>query len=244
MFIIYLLLSPLSLILAHMLKSKMTKVSLINLLREARFWLSSLSSVAFCYLAVTVTHLDFTAILNFDFITLLVYLCAAVFFAAIKLILSDAKATQSTLSFLLASLCIAIFLEAIIFNMRAYQTYYYEPIDLMDKTEISSNLQSSNLGNNKYTANAGANATFEILDIDEKIHNIYFDVSATDALGNVFPITVRPSFTDESNELYISTPSQTVTSDVESTKYLYFVTNGTTEKLKLYFSSDGTQYTV
>ncbi len=182
--------------------------------------------------------------LSFTPVTLLVAFISSVFFATMKMLFEDIKGTKSTLSFLLSALCIALFLEGTIFNLRSYETYYYEPIDLTEKTEMSPTFVKLEGSINQYVANSGATVNFEFLDLNTKIHNIYFDVKATNSSGDVLPITIRPSFTDESNELYSSTPTQTVTDDVKSSKYFYFVTNGKAEKIKFSFSSDATNYTV
>ena len=239
MFIIYFLLCPLILFLFEILKNK--KIS-FEFLKKSNFWLSSLISVVFTYVMITITNLSFTAILNFNLINLLVSLSSTTFFAAISLMLPSLKGPRSTLSFLMFSLCIAIFLEGLVFNMRSYQTYYYEPINLTTQITAPSNLKP--VENNKYTASSNTTITLEFPQIKEKIHNVYFDVTATNNDGDIKPINVTTSFTDESNQLYFKAPSQTVTTEVASTKYLYLVTNGTSEKLRLAFSSEGTNYTI
>ena len=242
MFIIYFLLSPILLALARLLWEK--KGFSLNSLLCRSFLISSLASIVFCYITVTLTHLSFSAILSFTPITLLVAFISSVFFATMQLLFEDIKGTKSTLSFLLAALCIALFLEGTVFNMRSYQTYYYEPIDITEKAHISPTFVKLDGTVNQYVVNTGATVNFEFSDLNTKVHNIYFDVRATNTSGDVLPITLRPSFTDESNELYSSTPTQTITDDVKSSKYLYFVTNGKSEKIKFSFSSDATNYTV
>jgi len=242
MFIIYFLLPPIFLVLAKLLREKNT-FSIKSLLCHS-FLISSIASILFCYITVTLTHLSFSAMLSFTPITLLVAFISSFFFATVKLLFEDIKQTKSTLTCLLAALCIALFLEGTVFNMRSYQTYYYEPVDLTEKTDFSPTFVKLDGTSNKYVANPGSTVNFEIPDLNIKIHNIYFDLRATGASGDVIPITLRPSFTDESNELYLSTPTQTVTDDVKSTKYLYFVTNGKSEKIKFSFSSDATNYTL
>ena len=242
MFIIYFLVPPLLLALAGLLWDKKS-FSVRSLLSPA-FLISSLASIAFCYVTVTLTHLSFGAILSFTPITLLAVFISSVFFATIKLLLEDIKNTQSTLSLFFAALCIALFLEGTVFNLRSYQTYYYEPVNITEKAKISPTFVKLDGTKNQYVVNPGATVNFEIPELNMKIHNIYFDVKATNASGDVLPVTIRPSFTDESNELYSSTPTQTVTDDVKSSKYIYFVTNGKSEKIKFSFSGDATNYTV
>ena len=242
MFIIYFLVPPLLLALAGLLWDKKS-FSVRSLLSPA-FLISSLASIAFCYVTVTLTHLSFGAILSFTPITLLAVFISSVFFATIKLLLEDIKNTQSTLSLFLAALCIALFLEGTVFNLRSYQTYYYEPVNITEKAKISPTFVKLDGTKNQYVVNPGATVNFEFPELNMKIHNIYFDAKATNASGDVLPVTIRPSFTDESNELYSSTPTQTVTDDVKSSKYIYFVTNGKSEKIKFSFSGDATNYTV
>lgn len=241
MFIIYYLFGPLFIAIAQLIKQK--NISFV-FIKKLKFWLLSLAAVLFCYATITTTLLSFTATLDFTPHTLLIAILSSAFFAAMSIAFPWLKDKQNFISLITVSLCIAFFLEGLIFNMRAHQTYYYEPIDLTESFEIPKELTPVADSTNEYTAKAGKSISIEINDINTKIHNIYFDIDAFDKNGNPMPITVKPSFTDESNELYASTPSQAITSDANSTKYLYFVTNGETEKLKFSFSSDGTNYTV
>ena len=241
MFIIYYLFAPVLLALGQLLKQRNFSFKFLG---KLKFWLISLAAILFCYATITVTLLDFTATLDFTPLTLLIAVLSSVFFAVMSIALPWLKSRWSLLSCVVVALCLALFLEGIIFNMRAYQTYYYEPIDLTESLELPRALTPEKDTGNKYTAKSNANITVEINDINAKIHNIYFDIDASDNKGNATPITVKPSFTDESNELYATTPSQMTTSEVNSTKYLYFVTNGNSEKLKFSFSSEGTNYTV
>lgn len=241
MFIIYFLFSPLFLGLFEILNSKEKSFSFM---KKISFWSACLYSFLFCYAIITITSLSFTAFLEFTPLRAFISLTSAFFFATMRLILPTLKNSKSILSFLMISLCVAIFLEGTVFNLRSYQTYYYEPIKLSTEFDVPTNLNPVANSSTEYTATANSTISFEFEQLNQKIHNIYFDVSATDNDGNVKPIKVNISFTDESNKLYLRVPSQTTTSDVESTKYLYLVTSGVSEKLKISFSSEATNYSI
>ncbi len=242
MFIAYILLPILALAFVDVfLVGK--KLSL-KYLTSKGFLLSSLFSILFCYTIITVTHLDFTAFVSFTPVTLFVAFAASFFFAIIKLMLASVKRSPKILSFLLLSLCMAVFLEGFIFNMRFYQTYYYEPINYTHTVNGLNNFQKVEGTDNKYTSNPGSSVYLQITDINKKIYNVHFDVVATDSEGNLLPIYVHTRFTDESNERLLSVPAQNVVGNVDSSKYLYLVTNGESTDITLSFSSDGTTYTV
>ena len=241
MFIIYFILPIIFLALAKWLWEK-KEFSIKSILSKS-FLITSIASILFSYFIITVTHLSFTAMLEFSLLKLLVSFMSSVFFATAVLLHKEIKATNSTLSFLLAALCIALFLEGTIFNMRSYQTYYYEPIDLTENLSIPSNLTLVEGTEDQYYTKSGSTVKFEIKDINAKINNIYFDVWAS-YNTNPCPVTITPSYTDESNELYASAPSHTVNCEVEGTKYLYFVTNGASEKLRLSVYSDASTYII
>ena len=242
MFIIYYLFGPLLLALAELIAQRGLSFKFLG---KLKFWLLSLAAALFCYAAITIALMSFTAAFNFTPYTLGIAIIASVFFAGIRLAWPWLKSKQSFISLLTVALCTAFFLECVVFNMRAHQTYYYEPINLTESFEVPDELVPVKNETNKYTvAKSGTTITIEFNDINTKIHNIYFDIDAFDKTENPMTITVKPSFTDESNKNYSSTPSQAITSDTSSTKYLYFVTNGVSEKLKFSFSSDGTNYTI
>ena len=159
------------------------------------------------------------------------------------LVFKDIKSSKSILSFILAALCIAIFLEGTFFNMRSYQTYYYEPIDLTKNLKIPSNLTEIEGTEGQYYAPSGSTVIFEFTDLNTKINNVYFDVFTT-ANNEPCPVTVKTSFTDEANELYLSTPAQAVNCEVDGTKYLYLVTSGISEKIKLTITGDATSFMI
>ena len=241
MFIIYFLFCPLFLGLFEILN---TREKSFSFLKKSSFWGACLCSLVFCYAIITITALSFTAFLEFTLLRTFIALCSAFFFATVRLIIPTLKNSKSLLSILMFSLCVAVFLEGTVFNLRSYQTYYYEPIKLSTEFDSTNNLSPVSNTTTEYTAPSNATITFEFTEINQKIHNVYFDVSATDNDKNAKPIKVNISFTDESNKLYLKVPSQTTTSDVESTKYLYLVTNGVSEKLKISFSSEATNYNI
>ena len=146
----------------------------------------------------------------------------------------------------LTALLIAVFLEGTVFNFRAYQTYYYDEIDLTDDYKTQYLLRTDAAADNEYKKlSESATPAIVLNDINCKVNNVYFDLTTRSSYGEVVSSHIQVYMTDRSNENYIRLPAQTVMSDVEETKFLNLVTNGETERLKFNISTDrGETFTV
>ncbi len=242
MFIIYFLI-PIVLFLLFEILSKKWDFSLSDLF-SLKNLLIFIGAILFNYAVFTVCFLDFTAILKFNLLGLFVVACSSLFFETAHLLIKSLKKSNSIIAFLLLSVCIALFLEGFVFNMRFYQTYYYEKYEITEKIELPYNLIPVENSKNKYKISNNSRVNFEFENLNRKINNIYFDISAEDDYANNEMVSVSVYITDESNELYLTLPSQDINGDVESSKYLYLLTNGETEKLKIAFSSEGANITL
>ncbi len=207
------------------------------LLRKPSLIIASLLNIIFTVLVLTVVFMDFKAVLGFNALKLLTAVATSLCFALIRKLLSHLKRSGSYLTAVLTALAAALFLEVFIFNFRFFQTYYYESEDVTSRLEASYSLILNDGTDNVYTLTGAPSSYFELTDINREVKDVYLDITAHDEYGNVVTVYVTTYMTDESNELYTQLPAHTVTSEVESTKYLYLLTNGSSEKLKFNISS-------
>jgi len=190
-------------------------------LLSKRFLGTAILSLVFVYIATALTFMSFTAILESTPITLLVVAASSLVFSLLRIILR-LREKREALALLLFALTLALFLEGFIFNMRHYKTCEYEPF-VPENVNITG---VEPLGDGKYKLN-GTSATLEITDINEKVYDIYLPLN----LSGTATVTVH--MTDESNAIYKSLPTRTITGEVDETKYLHLLTNGASEKIKL-----------
>ena len=214
------------------------KCGLKNRIKAPTFWILFCGNIAFSLAMLMLLFMSFTAPLSFSLIKLFAAVVSSLFFLTVIRLGRFVKCRKKLWAAVLLFLTVALFLEGTLFNFRSYQTYDYEEIDITENVSISG-LEKINEGENEYKKPyVGSVPTFVILNLNEKVNNVYFDISTKDKYGQTVNSYVQTQMTDESNENYLKLPAQTVFSDVESTKYLHLVTSGESEKLKFTLSTD------
>lgn len=138
------------------------------------------------------------------------------------------------LPLLLLAVISSLILECSVFNVRHYQSRDYEPSDVRN---IASYRNMNLVSSDPDVYEMSGTVTIEIKDLKQKVNNIYLDLAARDSDGEVVSVNVTVYMTDESNENYLTLPSQSIMGNTESTKYLFLVTNGESHNLKITFSS-------
>lgn len=234
MFILYFLLPVLGVLFAEIesFRSKGVKKTVSRL----GFWLFLCGAELFTVALLILLFMDFGAFLTFSWLRLFAAALGALFFSVfVDAVRSLRQKPKKTLSVAVLLLATALFLEGTVFNFRFYQTYAYEQVDCSDSYTLSRHFIETE-AENEYAVE-GDYPTIYLNDLDVKVHNIYVDITALNASRNAVNTYVGVYMTDESNENYFHLPSQTVMSEVESTKYLNLLTNGNTEKLKLELST-------
>lgn len=129
----------------------------------------------------------------------------------------------------------ALLLECSLFNVRHFQSRSYESTDLTSKTGYSA----------QDDAPLSGTKTIEINGVNQKIHNVYIDLEVLNSKGEPVSASVTVYMTDKSNQNYLKLPAQSIIDSVESTKYLFLITNGESENIKISFSSsDGKTFSL
>ncbi len=207
-------------------------------LQKISFWLKLFSTEVFANGMMMILFMDFGAPLQFSVMKLLASVLSSLFFLLLWHGTGKTVKGTSWKRALVFCALIAVFLEATLFNFRFYQSFEYEKIDLSDDLYISRQFLLVDGEENIYKPNKNTTPYIEINDIDTKIYNVYVDVVAKDASGAVVNTYVTAHITDRSNENAMKLPAQTIMSDVESTKYLYVLTNGESDYLRLDFATN------
>ncbi|MBE6547240.1 MAG: hypothetical protein E7668_07410 [Ruminococcaceae bacterium] len=208
-----------------------------NRIRRLGFWLELLFAELFAAGMLMLLFMDFAAPLTFRWIRLLAVALSSVFFAAALRGIAHIRSTRSVLATVLIAVTVALFLEGTVFNFRFWQSHEYEPIDVTDELRYSYKLVKTGERENEYKPN-GTSPYVELRNLDTKVYNIYLDITARNTNDRVVNTYVDVYMTDESNENYLKLPAQTVMTEVESTKYLYLMTNGESDDLRFVISSD------
>ena len=208
----------------------------VGALKRVSVWIRLFGAEVFTAVLLMILFMDFAAPLGFSPLKVIAAAIVSLLYVVIVYGFIMIKRGVSFKGVLLICALVAILLEGSVFNFRFYQSYEYEKLDLSDRMALSSSfvLKKDNI----YTVAGSGTPSIEIKDLDMKIYNIYVDVIARDGSGNVVNAFVDTYITDESNENYFKLPSQTVMSDVESTKYLFVLTNGESDSVKLNFSTN------
>ncbi len=190
------------------------------------------------FVAQMFLYMDFGVILSFSLWKLLTTLILSIFFSFIVHGFIYLRKTRSLIAATLLFFCVALCLELTLFNFRFYQTADFEPIDATDKIKSSYIADDMEGKDNVYSLESSY-VTLRIHDINTEVKDLYLDITAKDDYGDVENLYVKISFTDESNkETFIYTPEHTVMAKVESTKYIYLMTNGEVGDIYLTFSTD------
>ena len=234
MFLLYFLLPVAAIILFEI--PDILKEGAAYRLSRAIFWIRLCLCEIFTVAMLDLLFMSFTAFLSFSLLGLLVSALASFGFVVIWWGIENVRMTRSALSMLILSLTVALFLEATVFNFRFYQSYYYESVDLSDDMILSAKFVETE-NENEYAVN-GPSPYILLQNVDTEIENIYVDITARNSSGSVVNAYVDIYMTDESNENYLRLPAQTVMSEVESTKFLYLVTNGVSDNIRLVISSN------
>ncbi len=137
---------------------------------------------------------------------------------------------------------ISLLLEIFVFNFRFFETFINDEIDI-NSENIIYNDGLAYEEDNKWTNDKGElrpsfyianknNASFEIMDIDDEVKNIYIDISNVKRKNYSNKKTVLKIWaTDEANALYFNLPERDVVRDVEKSKYISLNLSGKSEKL-------------
>lgn len=206
--------------------------------RKLNTHLTAAATVIFSLLVQMLLFMDFTAFLSFSAWKLFASVLSSLAFVCGVLAISRLRRTKSFFTALVLFLGIALFLEITVFNFRFYQTAYYEETDVTENAVLSYHFTKTEDSENRYKIKEGE-ADILIRSVDRHIDNIYVGITAYDEYGNIENLYVEPYFTDESNTVtYIVAPEHTVHGQVESTKYLYILTNGETEFVQLNLTND------
>ncbi len=205
--------------------------------RKLGFWMELLFAEVFSAGMLMLLFMDFAAPLSFGWFRLLAVAICSLFFSLTVKAITHIRLTRSVLATALLALVVALFLEGTVFNFRFWQTHEYEEIDLTDKLKYSYKLTKTGERENEYKPNS-TSPYVELRNLNTKVHNVYFDVTARNSNDRVVNTYVDVYMTDESNENYLKLPAQTVMTEVESTKYLYLMTNGESDDLRFVISSD------
>lgn len=206
--------------------------------KSAKFWVEFIGLEVFSAVMLMFLFMDFLAWTSLQGLKIVVVLISTLFFFGFKYVFSELRKNESWKTALVGCVLLALFLEGTVFNFRFYQSYDYQEIEVTEQGKLSSAFVKVEDTKNVYEVKDDGTPYFEIRNLDEKIDNIYVDVTAKNSKGVVVNAYVEPYLTDESNQNYLRLPVQTVMSKVESTKYLFVLTNGETEQFKLKFSSD------
>ncbi|MBQ9086259.1 MAG: hypothetical protein IJY47_03635 [Clostridia bacterium] len=200
-------------------------------LKSSGFWLNALLCTLFSLVLQMILFMSFGSFLSFSWLKLLALTICSLGFHGIRLGIRSVRRSHSAWSMLLLACIVAVFLEGTVFNFRFYQSYEYEPVNFSDQYYLSKSLVATDERENEYTI-TGTKHYIDLYDMDTEIHNIYLDLTTRNSYDRIVNAYVDVYLTDESNENYLKVPAQTVMSEVESTKYLYLMTNGNTEDLR------------
>lgn len=216
-----------------------------NIIKTYGFWLTFGGNIAFTFVMLIFLFMSFSTPLSFSLLKLFVAILSSVFFlTAVKLgkfVIKSKKVWAVVLLFLI----VALFFECTVFNFRAYQTFGYEETDLTETIKISG-LKETGKGENEYKKQySSSTPTIVLSKVNQKVHNVYFDLVTKNSSGEVVSAYVQPYMTDDSNANYLKLLVQTVFADVEETKYLHLITNGDSDELKFTLSTNyGDTYTI
>ena len=200
-------------------------------------WTKLLIGEIFVNGMLMVLFMDLRAPLDFSIIKLLASILGSLFFLFLW---HEGVRTVKGASWKRALAFCAVFAvlsELTVVNFRFYQSYEYDPIDLSDTLALSG-FHLVDGEENVYKPNANTTPYVEINDLDAKVYNVYVDVAGRDSTQSAVNTYVTVYITDRSNENPMRLPAQTVMSEVESTKYLFVLTNGETDYLRLDFFTD------
>ena len=216
-----------------------------NRIKKFSFWLTLIGCVAFSVAMLMFLFMSFTAPLSFSPIKLLATLISSLFFLISVKLRCFAVKSKKLWAMLLIFVTVALFLEGTVFNFRAYQTFDYEATDLTENISISG-LKATGERKNEYKKQySSAIPTIVISNVNQKVNNVYFDITTKNKSDDNVSAYVQTYMTDKSNANYLKLPAQTVFDKVEETKYLHLITNGESENLKFTLSSDfGETYTI
>ena len=216
-----------------------------NRIKKLGFWLPLAGCAVFSQLMLVFLFMSFTAFLSFSPIKLFAVLVVAIFYSAIIKLGAYVIKSKRVWAALLLCVTLALFLEGTVFNFRAYQTYDYKETDLTDNI-TTSGLKSTGKGEREYKKlYSSATPTITLNDLNCKVYNVYFDLTAKKDNGEVVSAYVQTYMTDRSNANYLKLPAQTVFDGVEETKYLHLASNGESKDLKFTIATDyGETFTV
>lgn len=133
---------------------------------------------------------------------------------------------------------VVLVLEILVFNYRSLVTSGYKPVTPSD---VSAG-RGLRISGDEAEVISDTDKYIEINDINEKVHNIYLDISDTRAnenegkKGSSFErqnLKIILKLTDEANSEYFDTPDYRIIEGVERTKYIKLHTAGKTEKLRI-----------
>ncbi len=160
----------------------------------------------------------------FACIFILLISSALAFFIYKKGSMTDSQ-TKKSIFAVIAILLLCIGLEVSLFNINYYRSADYDALSL--KHYLSDKKDSQG----EYTVLSGNEIEFSELDRD--IKNIKITPSAT--MPQTVQVTVH--LTDQANQYYYSTPVRTIYRDVEKSHYINVNAIGSSQNLKLVFSS-------
>lgn len=127
-----------------------------------------------------------------------------------------------------ALLLITVLLETTVFNFRAIESRWFEPITGYSISGENIRMTQEEDGASHIRTSG---QTIELLDINQKIQNMYLRVRTGEKGSSV--TKVRIFATDEANELYYSLPLKKISSAVERTQYFRMYLSGRSEKIKI-----------
>ncbi len=235
MFLLYFLLPVMTVCLLDY--SDFLQKGIKNKLKNGGFWIRLLLCQVFSLVVLVILFMDFTAFLSFSWLKLMAVAISMLLWLILGASIRYFRRKSSVLLALIPALLIAIFLEGTVFNFRFYQSYDYVETDCTELCLLSNKWITTGQRENEYTIN-GASAYIDLYDLDTKIRNIYVDITARNANDAVVSSYVNISMTDDSNKNYLDLPTQTLMAEVESTKYMYLVTSGNSDRIRLTLFSD------
>lgn len=125
-------------------------------------------------------------------------------------------------------LLLTVLLETSVFHFRAIESSRFEPVAGFSVS--GENIRMTQEEDGTCRIRTGGE-TVELLDINQKIQNMYLRVRVGDNASTVAKVDLFA--TDEANALYYALPSKKISSSVERTQYFRMYLSGRSEKIKI-----------
>ena len=158
-------------------------------------------------------------------------------FIVLKTNLIKNEYLKTFLKYVVKSLALAVILEISFFNFRHYESLFFKNYQELTNYTIGEGL---NCEDNKCSITNPEEAYIEFNNIDNKINNLYLDISSKGVLHLDYDII----FDDEANKIPFNAGSRNYNSKVLNSHYNKINSSGTSNYLKIQFTKTNHKFTI